>query len=70
MAKKQDKEPGRKVNGDAPETGGAAPESAVPTQAQLTVIGQYVRTSPSRAPMRRRPCKAPARIRSSRSRSM
>ena len=43
MAKKQDKEPGRKVNGDAPETGGGAPESAVPTQAQLTVIGQYVR---------------------------
>ena len=43
MAKKQDKEPGRKVNGDAPEAGGAAPEPAVPTQAQLTVIGQYVR---------------------------
>ena len=42
MAKKQDKEPGRKVNGDAPEAG-IAPQPAVPTQAQLTVIGQYVR---------------------------
>ena len=52
MAKKQDKEPERKANGDGPRNGDGKPHGSeaspltaggAVTQAQLNVIGQYVR---------------------------
>ncbi|MGI8725426.1 MAG: protein-export chaperone SecB [Methyloceanibacter sp.] len=76
MAKKQDKEPDRKPNGDGPHNGDGKPHAveASPlttggavTQAQLNVIGQYVRDISFESPNAPQTLQGPGENRSSRS---